>query len=234
MAKYRHALPKPQTRHYLSGGNPGSQISHIAAFELLQNDGGRIALIKQYEQQIQRASHFRGSLVLEAPTWRAHRQQTGHSNLSSEQLAELNRRAVSMMEDLRERFETRSRVMPISGSIGPRHGAYRARTCMSADDARRFHREQIQVLSDTATDLLCAFDLHYVEEAIGIVLAAKDFDMPVVVSFNTDATDHLPCGLWLQDALLLTNAATNNRASYFQPERYEPTEMPVFGKLALA
>lgn len=53
---------------------------------------------------------------------------------------------------------------------------------MTADDARAYHATQIHTLADTAADMIAAFTMNYINEAIGIVLAARDAAMPVAIN----------------------------------------------------
>ena len=62
---------------------------------------------------------------------------------------------------------------------------------MSAKEAEAYHAEQIGVFRDTDADLVSAFTLNYVNEAIGIARAAKAAGMPVVISFTVE-TDGTP------------------------------------------
>ena len=57
---------------------------------------------------------------------------------------------------------------------------------MSAKEAQDYHGEQIAIFRDTEADMVSAFTLNYVEEAIGIVRAAKAAEMPVVISFTVE------------------------------------------------
>ena len=51
---------------------------------------------------------------------------------------------------------------------------------------------------DTEADMVSAFTLNYVEEAIGIVRAAKAAAMPVVISFTVETDGRLPSGQSLE------------------------------------
>ena len=61
----------------------------------------------------------------------------------------------------------------ISGNIGPRGDGYSPDRMMSAKEAQDYHAEQIDVFAATEADLVSAFTLNYVNEAIGVARAAQ-------------------------------------------------------------
>jgi len=72
---------------------------------------------------------------------------------------------------------------------------------MTINQAKQYHQEQINTLKETEFDLVSAYTMNYVEEAIGVVLAAKFAEMPVVISFTTEVDGRLPSGQSFKDAL---------------------------------
>jgi len=105
--------------------------------------------------------------------------------------------------------------MVISGNVGPRGDGYRVDERMSVDEARRYHAAQIDTFAATAADLVSAFTINYAEEAAGIVRAARDAGMPVVISFTVEIDGRLPSGESLRDAIEQTDAATQGYAAYY-------------------
>ena len=57
--------------------------------------------------------------------------------------------------------------------------------------------------------------LTYPEEAIGIVKAAQNHNLPVVISFTVGTDGKLPCGISLQDAIETVDGATNNKVLHY-------------------
>ena len=52
------------------------------------------------------------------------------------------------------------------------------------------------------------------DEAIGVIRAAVDLGLPIVVSFTVETDGHLPTGQPLADAITAVDAATNSAAVY--------------------
>ena len=94
---------------------------------------------------------------------------------------------------------------------------------MTGDAARAYHSEQIATFAGTDADLVSAFTLNYVDEAIGIVRAAREHAMPVVISFTVETDGRLPSGDTLADAIGRTDDATAGYAAYYMLNCAHPT-----------
>jgi len=65
--------------------------------------------------------------------------------------------------------------------------------------------------------------MNYVEEAIGIVRAARGFEMPVVISFTVETDGKLPTGEPLNHAIERVDAATGGAPAYYMINCAHPT-----------
>ena len=65
---------------------------------------------------------------------------------------------------------------------------------MRADDAQDYHAWQIGVLKDAGADLVSAFTMTNISEAVGIACAAKAAGIPCVISFTLETDGRLPTG----------------------------------------
>jgi len=231
MSKYRHDLPQLRDHLFLTdGGLETTLIFHdridlpyFAAFDLLKNDEGFERLRGYYRRYATIARSRSMGLVLESPTWRANRDWAEKLGYDAVRLADANRRAIGLMLEIRAEFETARSPMPISGNIGPRGDGYRADARMTADQSRAYHREQIETFAQTDADMVAAFTMTYPEEAIGIVLAARDAGMPVVISFTLETDGRLPSGDTLQAAIERTDAETGGYCAYYMINCAHPT-----------
>jgi S-methylmethionine-dependent homocysteine/selenocysteine methylase len=162
-------------------------------------------------------------LVLESATWRASSDWGQKLGYDAAGLADANRRSVGLLLEIRKAFETPATPMVISGAIGPRGDGYIADTRMSAQEAAAYHRTQIETLAGTDADMVAAFTMNYVEEAVGIVLAARDAAMPVAISFTLETNGRLPSGDTLEQAIVRTDRETGGYAAYFMINCAHPT-----------
>jgi len=128
-----------------------------------------------------------------------------------------------LLADIRRKYETPYTPIVISGNIGPRGDGYNVDHAMYANEAADYHGEQIAVFRDTECDMVSGFTLNYVEEAIGIVRAAKKAEMPVVISFTVETDGKLPTGQTLKDAILETDLKTDRAPAYYMLNCAHPT-----------
>jgi S-methylmethionine-dependent homocysteine/selenocysteine methylase len=111
----------------------------------------------------------------------------------------------------------------ISGCIGPRGDGYDASAQTSAEEAERYHAEQIASFALTEADLVGALTMTNTEEAIGITRASQSAGMPVVISFTVETDGRLPSGKPLGEAILEVDAATDNGPAYYMINCAHPT-----------
>lgn len=223
MSTYRHRLAHAMNRTLITdGGLETTLIFHEravlpenAAFHLLKDEAGTEQLRRYYERYVDLArAHGRG-MVLESPTWRANPDWAAKIGYDARALADANRQGVGLMLEIRDRFERPGEPFVVSGNVGPRGDGYFPDRLMSAADARAYHSTQIATFAATDADMVAAFTLNYVDEAIGIVQAARDHAMPVAISFTVETDGRLPSGEALADAIRRTDDATSGSAVYF-------------------
>ncbi len=236
MAKYRQRLPQLEGGLFLTDGglettlifHKGIELPHFAAFDLLRTLDGR-EMLRDYHRPYIAAALANGyGFVLDSPTWRASADWAAKLGYSKEALAAVNRDAISLMGELRDEYETAGMPMVVSGAIGPRGDGYVPGELMSARQAQDYHAEQVGVFADTDADMVTAFTLTNVAEAIGIARAAKAAGMPVAISFTLETDGKLPTGEALGGAIAAVDAASDAWPAYYMincahPAHFEAT-----------
>ena len=230
-ARYRGALPQLRDTPFLTDGgiettlifHDGHELPHFAAYDLLTRDGGEEALRAYFEPYVRIARDRNLGIVLETATWRANPDWAERLGHSPAQLAQLNRRAVELLEGLRDEYETDSTPIVISGCIGPRGDGYVVGETMTAETAERYHATQIATFAETAADLVTAITMTYADEAVGIVRAARAVGMPVVISFTVETDGRLPSGQSLGDAIAEVDDHTDGYAAYLMVNCAHPS-----------
>jgi S-methylmethionine-dependent homocysteine/selenocysteine methylase len=86
---------------------------------------------------------------------------------------------------------------------------------MSRDAARDYHAPQIELFANTDADMVAAFTMNYVEEAIGVARAARAAAMPVAISFTLETDGRLPSGDSLAHAIDATDSDTDGYPVYY-------------------
>lgn len=231
MARYRSRLPQLGSKMFLTDGGlettlifiDKQDLPHFAAFALLRDEVGRQTLKRYFYPYLTLARSVGAGFILESPTWRGNRDWGAKLGYSVQQLAAMNRAGIALMEEVRTSFETSATPIIISGCIGPRGDGYVAGEEMSPDEAQAYHAEQIAVFADTAADLVSAFTLTNINEAIGIARAAAAHHMPVVLSFTLEIDGRLPSGAPLRDAIKAVDAATDAAPAYYMINCAHPT-----------
>jgi S-methylmethionine-dependent homocysteine/selenocysteine methylase len=223
MSKYRSALPQLNGELFLTDGgiettlifHDGFDLPHFAAFDLLKNDGGREGLRKYYHPYANLARDHGVGFVLESATWRASPDWAEQLGYTPDALDEANRKAIELLQEIRDEHETDLTKMVISGCVGPRGDGYSPDEQMTEAEAELYHAVQIGTFANTAADMITAITMTHAEEAIGIARAARTVGLPVVISFTVETDGRLPTGQTLQDAIEQVDAATGNAPAYY-------------------
>ena len=111
----------------------------------------------------------------------------------------------------------------INGVVGPRGDGYVVGETMTADEAASYHSLQAQAFAAAGTQMMTAVTMTYADEAVGVVEAAKQASLPVVVSFTVETDGRLPSGQGLGDAVREVDEKTSGAASYFMVNCAHPT-----------
>jgi homocysteine S-methyltransferase len=231
MSKYRNNLPQLSDRLFLTDAgmettlifHEGLELPHFASFDLLKSKAGVAHIRNYYERYIRMAKRHGLGFVFEGFTWRANPDWGFKLGSSRAALAQANRNALALMAEIRSAHETARTPIVLSGNIGPRGDGYKVDGAMSAQEAEDYHGFQIGILRETEADMVSAFTLNYVEEAIGVVRAAKKAQMPVVISFTLETDGKLPSGQSLRDAIEQCDWETGKAAAYYMINCAHPT-----------
>jgi S-methylmethionine-dependent homocysteine/selenocysteine methylase len=231
MAAYRNGLPQLDRDIFLTDGgiettlifHEGLELPDFAAFDLLKDNDGTEALRKYFRGYAALARDYEVGFILESATWRASPDWGTKLGYSAAALAEINRKAIELLRDIRSDYANEKTRMVISGCIGPRGDGYNPTSIMSAEEAQRYHAAQIGTFSATDADMVTAITMNYVDEAIGITRAAQAAGMPVVISFTVETDGKLPTGQTLQAAIEAVDAATGGAPAYYMINCAHPT-----------
>ena len=223
MATYRNALPQLSRNIFITDGgietdlifHEGLDLPNFAAFVLLTNDNGYEALRKYFHRYAALARDYEVGLVFETATWRSSPEWGTSLGYSKSALANINHKAVELLNQIRREYENEKTKIVISGCLGPRGDGYNSDHLMSALEAQEYHAVQIGTFSQTEADMVTAITMNYAEEAIGITEAAKSFGMPSVISFTVETDGKLPTGQTLKDAIHQVDKATANSPAYY-------------------
>ncbi|MBM3561850.1 MAG: homocysteine methyltransferase [Alphaproteobacteria bacterium] len=230
MAKYRADLPQLKPGLFVSDGglettlifHEGVDLPHFASFVLLDSEEGQARLRNYYERYLVIARRHGRGLILDSPTWRANRDWGAKLGYDAADLKRINQVAIALLEEIREAAETEKTPLVVAGVLGPRGDGYAAGR-MSAEEAEDYHAPQIEAFAATAADMVAAYTLNYVEEAIGIARAAHALDMPCSISFTLETDGKLVGGRSLRDAVETVDRETGSAPAYYMVNCAHPT-----------
>lgn len=221
MSKYRSALPQRRGAFLTDGGmetslifNDGLELPHFASFVLLDSTLGRERLKAYYRPYLETARTQGVGFVLDSATWRANPDWGDRLGYDAGALHAANVAAIDLLVELRDEWETEAMPCVISGAIGPRGDGYKAGH-MTAPEAEDYHRTQITSFAGTAADMVTAFTLSTIDEAVGNARAARSLDMPCVISFTVETDGRLADGTPLRHAIEATDLATDASPAYY-------------------
>ncbi len=234
MAIYRQQLPQSEGGFFLTDAgletdlifNKGIEIREFAAHTLLESPEGRSALAQYFRGFLTLADQHDVGFVFDSPTWKAHPPWSESMDSNAAELARINREAINFIADLRDEFSGNRQPIVLNAVIGPCGDAYMPESLVSAEEAAQHHAQQIGWLAETDVDMVSALTFTQSTEAIGIVRAANDANMPIAVSFTVETNGRLPTGQPLGEAIEQVDAATRQGAAYFMvncahPEHFQ-------------
>jgi homocysteine S-methyltransferase len=233
MSKYRGHLPQMSGELFLTDGgiettlvfHEGVTLPCFASFDLLKDAAGTAVLRRYFARYAELARSVDLGLVLETATWRANPDWAARLGYDRGSLADVNRRSVDLLLDVRREYETSRSPIVISGNLGPRGDGYSPSAKMTAAEAEAYHSAQVEVFAGTEADMVAALTMNYTDEAVGIARAARAAGMPVAISFTTETDGALPSGTTLGDAIEATDHATDGYPAYYMINCAHPTHL---------
>ena len=233
--KHRDRLPQLDGGLFLTDGgiettlifHEGLELPAFAAFDLLKDDEGTEALRRYFQPYAELAREHSAGFVLESPTWRASPRWAAEIGYSEQELDALNRKAITLMEGIRDEYESAETPVVISGCIGPQDDGYNPAEKLGAPAAQDYHSVQIGTFEKTTADMVTAITMTYAEEAVGITRAAKEVGMPAAISFTVETDGRLPSGQALSEAIQQVDDETDRGPAYYMINCAHPAHFDV-------
>src|SRR5262245_27308128 len=129
---YRGDLPQLDGDLFLTDGGietvlifqQGIDLPLFAAFNLLNDEEGTQKLRAYYAPYLALARERGTGIVLESPTWRASPRWASELGYDRSQLDRLNRKAIALLEGIRDEHTGVRSPIVISGCVGPQDDGY--------------------------------------------------------------------------------------------------------------
>jgi homocysteine S-methyltransferase len=222
MPKYRHDLPQLNGGIFIADGGvtaalvfqEGLDLPHFASFVLLEDPKGLLRYRAVLENYLKIAREHRIGIVLETPTWRANPDWGAKLRYDAGALKAVNIAWVNYLVDLRSEWEMPGMPCVINGAIGPRGDGYKAGN-MNSEESQAYHDAQIAAFANSEADMVSAFTLTNISEAIGIARAARMHAMPCMISFTVETDGRLVTGKSLREAIETVDRETDQYPLYY-------------------
>lgn len=224
--------PRLENRFYLTEAGTetevlykwGFELPEFAMYPLLDDPEADAVLRDMYRRYFDVAeAHDTGLLILghdyrASPDWGA---KLGYS---PEALAEMQRRTIAFLDDLRREYAGRVRDAYIAGCIGPRGDAYGTGGTITEVEAEAYHSVQLSTLRTTPADMAIALTFNNIPEAVGVIRAARAIGIDIGVSLTLTTEGRLRSGPSLREAVETIDARTGGGAAWFGTNCAHPLE----------
>lgn len=195
--------------------NRDINLPHFASFPLLEDPIHRLTLQSYYKDYLNLAMENKTGFILESPTWRSSQDWGYKLGYTKEDIQRVNEDAIRLLHQIRRDYSSAIENIYVSGCVGPRGDGYTIQNIMDANDAKTYHSHQIEAFTKAKADMVCAMTISYINEALGITMAAKEKHIPVVISFTVELDGNLPSGETLQSAIDYIDEVTDMYPSYY-------------------
>lgn len=193
----------------------GFELPEFAMFPLLDQPRAVAVLRDMYTRYLDTAAGHGFGVLIGGLDYRASPDWASLIGYSPAALAEMQLRAIQFLRDLSEPYRSQVPDVRIAGIVGPRGDAYQVNRTITAEEAEDYHATQLATLAQADVDLVEAMTFGNVDEAIGLVRAAAQFDLPVSISFTLDSSHRLNAGPSLREAIETIDAVTGEHRPAF-------------------
>ena len=223
--------------------NPGTEtylvfqqkfdLAEFCGFLVHEDESAWEALEQNYLFPLfETAAHNNQGLLLDTLVWRAQADFIEKLGRQACEIDRINERAVSMTRESVAKWRKQHGVEPhdfpvlITADIGPRGDAYHvAESLASSEPAYAYHRTQVRILAKAGVDLVCALTMTTVAETVGIVRAAAEAALPVIVSPTVETDGRLPDGTPLGVFIEQVDSATNAQPLLYMVNCAHPSHL---------
>jgi S-methylmethionine-dependent homocysteine/selenocysteine methylase len=203
----------------------------FAAFTMLYDSRGSEHCKEYYRRHAALAAQSSNStklgFVFESMTWRA--TPDWLKKLGYDNMQDIADKAIRILAEVRDEFPSLASNGVLSGNVGPRGDGYVASDVMTPNEAKEYHYPLILALKNAGADMVMAATLNYIDEGIGIVLAAQKAGIPVVLSFTLETDGCLLTGEPMSEIIHTIDETTDNGPAYYMINCAHPTHF--IGKL---
>ncbi|WP_221934346.1 homocysteine S-methyltransferase family protein [Aliiglaciecola sp. M165] len=202
----------------------GFDLPHFAMFPLLENPEASETIKNMYRRYLDVVAKYGHNALIGGFDYRASPDYGKALGYSEDGLREANMRSIQFLRDVAAEYNGQIDQCLFTGYVGPRGDAYFGANNMSIEESEQYHSVQIETLKAAGVDLVWAVTFSHVQEAIGVVRAAKKIGLPIAISFTLTSEHKLSSGLSFSSAIKIVDAQTAGYPSFFSINCSHPDE----------
>jgi len=224
--------PRLHQKFYLTEGGTeteilykwGFELPEFAMYPLLDNPEADAVIRSIYRRYFEVAETYDTGLLIVGHDYRASPDWGAKLGYTPEGLADMQRRTIRFLADMRAEYDGRVTDAYIAGCIGPRGDAYGTGSAISEAEAEDYHSVQLSTLKDTEADMAVAMTFNNIPEAVGVVRASAALGLPVGMSLTLTSDSRLRSGPTLREAVEKIDERTGDSAAWFGTNCSHPLE----------
>lgn len=169
----------------------------LANTPLLNEPQSATIMADFYRQYIDVAQKLSLPTVLFTPTWRANQTRVEQAGYS----IDLNQKAYDFLHHIRKEYKDYQKQILIGGMMGCKGDCYLPQEGLSAQEARDFHRPQIEALTQAGCDFLFPETIPSVDEALGFAQCIQEYDIDYMIGFVINQQGVILDGTPIEEAI---------------------------------
>jgi homocysteine S-methyltransferase len=156
-----------------------------------------------------------------APTWRANPERIQKSGFSY--VKNLNGKCIDFLKDICKSYGEYASKIFIGGLIACKGDAYKPLEALSTDDAKDFHRVQVEELVNSGVDFIKAATLPAFKESLGMAKCLSEYKTPYVLSYVVRPEGTLLDGTDLSYAIETIDGEVENKPFFYMINCVHPS-----------
>jgi homocysteine S-methyltransferase len=225
---------KPGLRYLAEGGQEtelmygyGFNLPEFALFPLLDNSAAVERLTAMYEAVLEVAVRHKLGVLLGGLDYRASPDWAELLGYEAATLNEYQQRAIKFLRDVAAPYRPQVPDILLSGIVGPQGDAYQRNLLVTAASAEAYHSVQMTNLAEAGVDVVQAMTFTNLDEAVGVIRAARNHGLPIVMSMMPEGPHLVGGRSSLSDVITYLDDQTGGYALFYglncaHPAEFEP------------
>jgi len=187
----------------------------VALAKLIYDSKGAVALNTLWSEYISIARKYDLPFLATTPTRRANRERIEKAGGTSSII-------VDNVRFVRNIQQESGVEMYVGGLLGCKGDAYTGDSALSKNDAKEFHKWQVDLFCQSGVDFLYAGIMPTLPEATGMAQAIADTGLPYIISFTIKKDGRLIDGTTISDAIKYIDSVIDKKPTCYMTNCVHP------------